>query len=424
MGNSKKLIVGYDLCEDYSQICCYSYKTFEPIPIGSSEDENDTLIPTALCVNKDTRIWLYGKDAISCGHDGSGILIDNLLTKLKNKEEIKVFGETYSAVNMLEKFLRKTITLIKDYFPTEIITQLVVTVHELDSSIVDGIYEALHLLGIDKDRVTVMSHGSSFMYYALSQDRELWLNDVGLFDFHREGLSYYQISINRRIKPMIAKMEKENFSDTFNYKVIKENKVDKKFTFENIANTLLYKQIVTTLYFTGKGFEGEWANDSIRSLCAGRRVFMGQNLYVKGACYGAKELSGDRKLDNIILLNNDMIVNSVTIRAYLDGIIQEVMLTDATIPWYEVNSAVEVILDDALDMEIIFRNIMTKGIIRERIPLNAPPERSNRMTRLKLNLSCEDRNKAKLIITDLGFGDIYPAAGKVAEYVMDMVEIR
>ena len=200
--------------------------------------------------------------------------------------------------------------------------------------------------------------------------------------------------------------------------------MDKRFVFENIANTLLYKQIITTLYFTGKGFEGDWAMESIQSLCAGRRVFMGQKLYVKGACYGAKELSGDRKLDNIILLNNDMIVNSVAVRAYVDGNIQEVILTDATVPWYEVNSEVEVILDDAVDLEVIFRNIITKEIIRERIPLNSLPKRPNRMTRLKLHLSCMDRNRAKLIITDLGFGDIYPAMGKVAEYIMDMVETR
>ena len=409
MDNSKKLIVGYDLCDDYSQICCYSYKTFEPISIGFNEDEDDTFIPTALCVNKDSRVWLYGKDAIACHKDGSGILIDNLLDKLKNDEEIQIFEESYSAVDLLEKFFRKTLTLLKDYFPTEIITQLVVTISELDSPIVDGIYEALLMLGIDKDRVTVISHGTSFMYYALTQDRELWLNDVGLFDFQSKGLCYYQISINRRINPMIAILEKQDFSDTLNHQVIKENKVDKRFVFENIANTLLYKQIITTLYFTGKGFEGDWAMESIQSLCAGRRVFMGQKLYVKGACYGAKELSGDRKLDNIILLNNDMIVNSVAVRAYVDGNIQEVILTDATVPWYEVNSEVEVILDDAVDLEVIFRNIITKEIIRERIPLNSLPKRPNRMTRLKLHLSCMDRNRAKLIITDLGFGDIYPA---------------
>ena len=49
------------------------------------------------------------------------------------------------------------------------------------------------------------------MYYALSQERELWLNDVGLFDFNEDGLSFYRISINRRANPMIAGMERQDF---------------------------------------------------------------------------------------------------------------------------------------------------------------------------------------------------------------------
>lgn len=422
MDTSRKLIVGYDLCEDYSQLSCYSHKTFEPIPIGPSEDEESILIPTALCVKNDSRIWLYGKEAILCDKEGMGVLVNRILNKIKSKEKVEIFGETYTGVELLEKYLRKTLTLTKDYFPTETITKIVVTIHKMDQIIVDGIYEALAMLGIEKDRATVMSHGSSFMYYALSQERELWLNDVGLFDFHKEGLSFYQISVNRRQNPMIADMEKQDFSDTLNASIHNDNNVDVKFTFENIANTVLHKQIITTLYFTGMGFEGNWAEGTIKSLCAGRRVFVGQSLYVKGACYAAKEFSGDGKLDNIILLNNDMIVNSVSIRAYVDGNIHEVLLTDAAVPWYDVSSEVEVILDDATDMEIIFRNIMTKEIIRERIPLNTVPERPNRMTRLKLSLTCVDRNRAHLVLSDLGFGDIYQPSGEVAEYIMDMVE--
>lgn len=420
MDNPRKLIVGYDLCDDYSQISCYSYKTFEPIPISPDEDEENTLIPTALAVNSDSRIWLFGKEALLCARDGSGILADRLLTKLKNREETTIFGQKYSAIALLEKYFRKTLTLIKNYFPTETITQLVVTLNEMDMDVIEGVYEALYMLGIDKDRATVISHGSSFMYYALSQDRELWLNDVGLFDFNEEGLSFYQISINRRSNPMIAGMEKRDFSDILNYSMLKSKNFDLEYTFENIAHTALYKQIISTLYFTGRGFEGGWADEIIKSLCAGRRVFIGQNLYTKGACYAAKEFSGDEKLGDVILLNNDMIVSSIWIKVYVNGNIKEVLLSDAAIPWYEVNNEIEVIPDEDADIEIIFRNILTKEIIRERISIHNIPERPNRMTRLSINISCLNKSKVKLIISDLGFGDIFPAIGKVAEYIIDI----
>lgn len=420
MDNSRKLIVGYDLCDDYSQISCYSYKSFEPITICPIEDEENTLIPTALCVKSDSRTWVYGNEAIACEKDGLGVLADKLLHKLKYGEEVTIFGEKYSAVSLIEKYLRKTLMLIKNHFPTEIITQIVITLHEMDPLIIDGVYEALYMLGIDKDRANIISHGSSFMYYALSQERELWLNDVGLFDFSEDGLSFYQISINRRSNPMIAGMEKKDFSDTLNYTVLNSRNVDKEYTFETIANTVLYKQIISTLYFTGRGFNENWAQDVIKGLCAGRRVFLGQNLYTKGACYAAKELSGDENLKNIVLLNNEMIVSSIGLKVYLDGISQEILLSKAAVPWYEVNKNIEVICDEATDIEIIIRNIMTKEIIRERIPLNNLPDRPNRMTRLSLQITCVDKTQVKLVISDLGFGDIFQATGKLAEYILDI----
>lgn len=420
MDNPRKLIVGYDLCDDYSQISCYSYKTFEPIPISPTEDEENTLIPTALYLQKEPRIWLYGREAIISAKEENGILVDKLISKLKFGEEIKIYEQKYNAVYLMEKYLRKTLTLIKNYFPTEVITQIVITLHEMDPVVIEGIYEALYLLGIEKDRANIIGHGSSFMYYALSQNRELWLNDVGLFDFNEDGLDFYQISINRRTNPMIAGLEKKDFSDTLNHNILKDKNVDSAYTFETIANTTLYRQIISTLYFTGRGFEGDWVKESITNLCAGRRVFVGQNLFTKGACYAAKEISGDEDLGNIILLNNEMIVSSIGIRVYVDGITQEVLLTDAAVPWYEVNKEVEVIPDEAKEIEIVFRNIMTKEMIRERIPLHNLPKRPKRMTRLNINISCQDKTKVMLTITDLGFGDIYPATGTVAEYLLDI----
>lgn len=420
MDNSRKLIIGYDLCEDYSQISCYSYKTFEPITICPVEDEENTLIPTVLCETSESRTWVYGKEAIDCAKDGSGVLADRLLHKLKHREELTIFGQQYSAVSLMEKFFRKTLMLVKNHFPTETITQIVVTLHEMEPVIIEGVYEALYMLGIEKDRAKIISHGSSFMYYALSQERELWLNDVGLFDFSEDGLGFYQISINRRANPMIAGMEKKDFSDTLNYSILENKSVNKEYAFDTIANTVLYKKIISTLYFTGRGFGESWAQEVIKGLCAGRRVFIGNNLYTRGACLAAKELSGDKKLNNIILLNNEMLVSSIGIKAYLDGISQEILLSNAAAPWYEVNKDVDLIPDEASYIEVVIRNIMTKEVIRERIPLSNLPDRPNRMTRLNINIRCVNKTKVKLMISDMGFGDIYPATGLLEEYLLDI----
>lgn len=63
---------------------------------------------------------------------------------------------------------------------------------------------ALNRIGIGEDRYVIQLHQQSYMYYALSQKKELWLNDVALFEFGRDGLFYSQIHIDRRNIPYIV----------------------------------------------------------------------------------------------------------------------------------------------------------------------------------------------------------------------------
>jgi len=414
----RKLIVGYDLCEDFTQISCYSYKSQEPITIGVHQEEENTPIPTALCVKNDTRQWLYGDEAITCAAEGAGILVDHLLTKLQTQEVVEIFDQKFSAVELLEKFLKKSLILVKNYFPAVIITKIVIAVPRTSPILVKGIYEALALLGIEKDRAAIISHAGAYLSYALSQEKALWMNDVGLFDFSEDGLQYNQISINRRTKPMIAGLTRAEYTQDLDYEHLKSGNNNAVYAFEQIANTTLYKQIISTLYFTGKGFEGGWADEVIRRLCTNRRVFMGQNLYTKGACYVAKELSDDKKSEEILLLNDDMLTGSLGIRVYCDAKYQEVFLTEAGENWYEINKSIEVIPEGETELEIVIHNIMTRDTIRERFPLDQLPKRPNRMTRLEIVLSFRDRATAVITVNDLGFGELYPGTGYAMEFII------
>lgn len=421
MDSSKKLIVGYDLCEDYSQISCFSYKSMEPITIGlREEDTPDCPIPSVLCLKTETKQWLYGEEALACERKGEGLLIDQLLTKVINGDEIEIYQTKFTGIALLEKFLRKSLTLIKNYFPTEPITKLVVTVRETDPVLVEGIYDALAQIGIEKDRATVMSHASAYLYYALSQDKALWLNDVGLFDLRKEGFQYHQIRINRRTKPMIASLVKQDYSQELDVKVVKENGNRASYLFENLTNTIFHKQLVTTLYFTGKGFEGGWADEVIRKLCVGRRVFQGQNLYSKGACYAAKELAGDKLIKDVLLLNDDMVTTSVAVRVYVDTKYKDIPLVEAGEIWYEVDKTLEVIPDGGVELDLLIGRIMTRELIHEKVPLNQFPIRLDRTSRLKLQFSCKTRNQGIIKITDLGFGEFFPGSGAEMEIALEI----
>ena len=129
---------------------------------------------------------------------------------------------------------------------------------DTDINLVQGIFEALEMIGISKERVSVQSHAQSFLFYALSQKKELWMNDVALFDFGVEGLKFYQISIDRRHRPITVGVSVRDFSEDLAFNMIKELSEEELIEkFKTIAMISTQKQIISTVYITGKGFCGK-----------------------------------------------------------------------------------------------------------------------------------------------------------------------
>ena len=421
MDAMKRLIVGLDLCEDYSQLSCYSYKTNEPITIGLLEQtEQEVMIPTALCVRKDSKQWLFGDEAVACASNGEGQLVQHLLAKLQQNEVTEIYQTKFSGVALLEKYLRKVLMLVKNYFPTEPITKLVITIEEPNPVVIDKIYETLSLLGIDKERAKVISHASAYLYYVLSQEKSLWMNDVGLFDFSLTELYFYRIRLNRRNTPILASIDKMDLTKDIEGYPQFQSKEKAAYQFDNLSDTVLHKQIISTLYFTGRGLDGGWADTVIKSLCAGRRIFVGQSLYSKGACYAAKEYAGDSCLQEVRLFHDDMVTSSLGLRVFCDNKYKEVTLLHAGDTWYEVNNKFEVIPDDATSLELVQSKLLLRETSQIKLSLDAFPKPDARTTRWQVLLTCKDKSTAIIKVTDLGFGEFYPGTGEEIEYTIEI----
>ena len=80
MLDEKKLIVGLDLCNDYTQLSLYNLNKYEVESFFIDENKQEYRIPTVLAVREDTKEWLFGKDALQCGYERKGQLIKNFLS--------------------------------------------------------------------------------------------------------------------------------------------------------------------------------------------------------------------------------------------------------------------------------------------------------------------------------------------------------
>lgn len=416
----ERLLIGYDLGEYHTQISCFNRETLEPDTVGMDVDKDNFLIPTALFVTKENREWLFGNEALTADKE-DGVAVTEILKAARKEKSISIFGKEFSPQSLLEKFFRKTLALLSAYYPTGKIEKLVVSVEGLNIASVHAIYAAMDAIGLHRDRLSVISRMQSYYYYALSRKKELWLNDVGMFDYGEDGLKYYQLSLNRQTNPMIAGVTCRDFSNTMRYDLLNDPQERDMLPvlFSNIAQTVLHRQVVSTLYMTGIGFNGTWANDILRSLCVGRRVFKGMNLYCAGACYAAKAIS-ENQPPEFLFLGDGVIHHEVSIPATAYGKDVELTLAEPAKPWYEQKAEVELILNGEEEIELYIRDILKKEEIIRSIPLHGLPKRPEKMTRLSVKLHFLDEHHFVVTVRDEGFGEFYASSDRVWEKIVEI----
>ena len=79
------LLLGIDLCDDYSQISCFRPLDMEPEPVALGDDTSSGLIPTVICKKKGEDVWYIGEEAYRLALFGGGTMVDKLV-KLVRKE--------------------------------------------------------------------------------------------------------------------------------------------------------------------------------------------------------------------------------------------------------------------------------------------------------------------------------------------------
>lgn len=407
MGDQKNLIVGFDLCESYTQLSVFNKKTLEP-------DTINVTLPTALGIKNDKKEWVFGEESYQLEAKGEGIVIDKLLEKVCIGADVEIFTVSFSPLTLMEKFLRKCLQIIKKYYPGESILMLCITLKQTNTILREQILTALESLGIGQDRVIIQNHAASYGYYALCQPKELWMSDVGLFDFDEEGLTYHQIIVDRKSTPYLAVITSKELKEELSFEQVMEaveNETRLNYFFLNLAKTTLYRQYVTTLYVTGKGFEGTWSDNALKELCSGRRVFKGQNLYSKGACYAAQKQVSNNS-NEFIIIDNEMITTDILVKGIKDGKLSDILLMKGTKPWYNAKNTLDFILDDCNNITLYLKDRLKYQVREETIILTDIPIRPNKTTRVELQACFLNKGTVKITIKDKGFGVFYPSSNK------------
>lgn len=395
--------LGIDLNDSYAMVSFFQANMKEPETVSTIAGSENYRIPTLLARRKNVGMWYYGEEAQKMAKTSEVICVDDLLRRAAAAEVITIARESYAAVELLALFIRKVIDLPQKLGNTAKVAHVVITVERLTRESILVFRKVAKLLELTNEQFLVADHKECFYAYALHQEKSLWSHDVCLFSCQEQEIRSLALKRDVHTHPQLVTIE--SFGPT-------ELDAEKDVSFVRLLEQMFAHRQVSSVYLVGDGFEGEWMKQSLTVLCHGRRAFLGQNLFSKGACYVALIHDPKTAWPYVYMGENEMKFNLSL--AVLDrGKNTMLNLVSAGKNWFELHNVCEVILSGEPQISFYKQLPSSREPEVQNIDLHGLPIRPDRATRLRITVDPVSDDKIEVEIRDLGFGEIFPASEQV-----------
>ena len=394
--------IGIDLSSKNTVLSIYKSNMDEPASVSPVLGQENFTIPTVVAKRYGMGQWFFGEDAIRKSKTKEVALVDDLYNLALRGEDVVVDGATFEARELLVIFFKKLFSIPGPMAAISNIEKLIICVDNINLDVMETLNHVASKLSVSSDDLMLLDRRESFYYYALSQKPELFLYNVALFDYSGSNMVSCILSRNQNTRPQMINM------DMINHGEIGDNR---DIAFDGIITDTFGSSIISAVYLVGDGFDGEWMKTSLTHLCRGRKVFLGKNLYSKGACYAGIIKCENRDWPFIYIGDNDLKLN-LSIKILDNNEMKFFTLIDAGESWYDAKGECEVILDGEHEVEFYLQRPESREAHVEVLELSdLPYNRENRTTRLRIEAAPVSDVAVSITITDLGFGEISPSSG-------------
>lgn len=389
--NEKKIIIGYDLTNTCSQI--------------TVEEENYE-IPTLLCKKVGANQWLFGHAAnrFYAEHPEEGILVDNLLQLALEGEIVQIDGRGYHPAALLALFIKRSLDKVLKQMGAEKIAGICFAVCKVDQKMNDLIQRIIQTLELKNADIFCRCYEECFYAYLIRQPRELWQNGALLMDYREKELTAVTLECNSNTIPKVMYSAKRRYDFGGTDQELLE-----------IVRELCQGKTLSSVYLIGEKFSGDWFGESLKYLCAGRRVFQGNNLYGKGACYIVSEEShkNTEQEEEYLFLGPDKLKINVGMKVNKRGEETYNALLDAGMYWEGMEEIFEFYLKEENDIELLITPLVNAAPVHVQMELDGLKLKKDDVTRVRMKLSMPKENVLQITVSDLGFGEFRQAhAGK------------
>ena len=397
---SKGIILGIDFSKNYTQMAYFDEEGIpQSISLGT---EDNYLIPTLVCYNSDLKEWSAGEEAVNKGSLENSRLYDSL-PELFSDESCKDIDE------IMTTYMSYLLKIAINYCDGRLVKKILLTVEDVNPSIIEGLTKVFVELGYNDEDIKIISHSESFVYYALNQNKDIWVNQVYFLNFTEYDFSCRKLNVMKNKQIHVADVSVESLSDKLTFE---EMKKDPKKADEIVAEYMedqTAKHIVSGVYLSGEGFYEEGWEKTIAVLCKNRRVFKGNNLIVKGAVYGAREFFYTPVLEEYLISCKGRTRVKVTMEVKHNERDHFVTLSNIGDYWYQARSKVECILEEKTEACFEIHDIINRRNEKFKIDLSGFPKRPPKTTRIEVDFKYVNENVIEVEIKDLGFGEFFKA---------------
>lgn len=416
------MVAGIDICDDYCQISSWSLDKNEPSEMEWKEGKRTCLIPMVICKKKGEEEWLIGESAFQEALMNKGILSDHLIRLVSMDGTATIEGRTYSGAKLLWIYLAKCVAFLNQKMESYKLLHLTFTVQTINRPLVKALMDSWEAIGVNPKDISIISHEESCTWYFINQ--KVGSGRCVQFDLTDKGLYYYEMNLSRSGRQVQAETSSQKCEEGFNLGILEQTSGKKMADsiLLSCAKRLIEKKNISVIYLSGKGLSHcrDWSSNFLEYICAANhRVFYCKSLFAKGAAYMAMNQIRGVRVTSCLMRCEGMIDSSVSIQVFDRGMTKRLVLAQRGTHWYEPIAPVELILgsDNKLEMYVVKNSVYTP----QKVCLDLSqliPRRPERTTRVGLQVQFLNKNELEVVVTDLGFGELFPASNvKLSERV-------
>ena len=405
--------MGLDLCKKNIQMSYFREDKQEPESIYQLNNTETYQFPNVMFYSFEEKKWYVGNNVSSVRFKDKGVMIEDVLGSIDSDISTVVDDCILSPEELLLLLLKMHIEEFMSRSEEYKLCRLTVTLEKYHPKVYHVLLKLREELSLSEDSFYIMSHENAFFQYVMNQDEKLRNNSVAMFEYGSEGMEYYRIDRKQQGNTRIYYLSRQDMKEEMSYSMLFGDIEQLDQQFAEIARVKMKETYISTVYLTGPGFNDNWIEESKKVVCDGRRVFMGQNMYTKGACYHAKYGAYETGRDCILCTEGSIPFDIGVSLGDMEGRNHFHLIALGGREWYNMKGKVTLFLDDTNRINMVYRDKVTKEMQKEIIEIHGLPKRPPKTTKISLEVEMFDERMGAIVIRDVGFGKIYPTTNKI-----------